>query len=226
MEQTYQPIPLPDYEEYSQEEMRRRANAYYEEIKTRHSVRNFADRPVPRDIIETCIKAAGTAPSGANHQPWHFVCVENLEVKRKIRGAAEAEERAFYDGKAGEAWLNDLEKVGTDAHKPFLETAAWLIVIFLQRSSINDDGSKQKNYYMNESCGIATGFLINALHRAGLATLTHTPAPMTFLSDVLNRPANERAYMILVAGYPTDDAEIPLAATRKKPLGEIVSFVV
>ena len=226
MDQSYQPIPLSDYKEYSPEEMRGRASAYYEEIKTRHSVRDFADRPVPQVIIETCIKAAGTAPSGANHQPWHFVCVQDREIKRKIREAAEAEERAFYDGKAGEIWLNDLAKVGTDAHKPFLETAAWLIVIFLQRSSINHDGSKQKNYYMNESCGIATGFLINALHRAGLATLTHTPAPMTFLSDVLNRPATERAYMILVAGYPTVDAEIPLAATRKKSLEECASFLV
>ena len=226
MEQTYQPLPLLDYQEYSQEEMRRRANTYYEEIKTRHSVRSFADRPVPRDIIETCIKAAGTAPSGANHQPWHFVCVQSPEVKRKIRHAAEEEERAFYDGKAGETWLSDLEKVGTDAHKRFLESAAWLIVIFLQRSSVKDDGSKQKNYYMSESCGIATGFLINALHRAGLATLTHTPAPMTFLNKALDRPANERAYMILVAGYPTDDATIPLAATHKKSLDEIASFVV
>lgn len=226
MDQSYQPIPLSDYKEYSLEEMRGRASAYYEEIKTRHSVRDFADRPVPQDIIETCIKAAGTAPSGANHQPWHFVCVQDREIKRKIREAAEAEERAFYDGKAGEIWLSDLEKVGTDAHKPFLETAAWLIVIFLQRSSINHDGSKQKNYYMNESCGIATGFLINALHRAGLATLTHTPAPMTFLGDVLKRPATERAYMILVAGYPTVDAKIPLAATRKKSLEECASFLV
>jgi iodotyrosine deiodinase len=131
----------------------------------------------------------------------------------------------FSAATAGDTWLSDLEKVGTDEHKPFLETAAWLIVIFLERSSTNEDGSKQKNYYMNESCGIATGFLINALHRSGLATLTHTPNPMTFLGDVLGRPANERAYMILVAGYPADDAVIPLAATRKKPLDEIASFL-
>ena len=226
MEQTYQPIPLADYEEYSQETMLRRAETYYDEIKTRHSVRDFADRAVPREIIESCLKSAGTAPSGANHQPWHFVCVENRATKRKIRIAAEQEEQAFYKGKAGENWLADLEKVGTDANKPFLESAAWLIVIFLKRSSTKEDGSKQKNYYMNESCGIATGFLINALHRAGLATLTHTPAPMTFLSEVLERPANERAYMILVAGYPTADAKIPLSATRKKSLEEIASFVV
>lgn len=226
MQQTYQPVPLSDYEEYSHKTMLKRADAYYEEIKTRHSVRDFADRPVPREIIELCVKAAGTAPSGANHQPWHFVCVENRETKRKIRIAAEQEEKAFYEGKAGENWLADLEKVGTDANKPFLESAAWLIVIFLKRSSTAEDGSKQKNYYMNESCGIATGFLINALHRAGLATLTHTPAPMTFLSEVLARPASERAYMILVAGYPADDAKIPLAATHKKSLEEIASFIV
>jgi nitroreductase len=224
MEQTYQPIPLPDFTEYPEEEMLSRAEQYYREIKRRHSVRNFSDRPVPREIIEACIKAAGTAPSGANHQPWHFVCVENPDIKHKIRIAAEEEERSFYAGKAGETWLNDLEKVGTDEHKPFLESAAWLIVIFLKRSAVKDDGSKQKNYYMNESCGIATGFLINALHNAGLATLTHTPNPMTFLSEVLERPANERAYMILVAGYPTDDAVIPLAATQKKPLEDIATF--
>ncbi len=225
MDQDYQPIPLSDYKELPESEMRKQAQQYYEEIKTRHSVRHFSDKPVPRDIIETCIKAAGTAPSGANHQPWHFVCVEDREVKHKIRMEAEEEERSFYAGKAGESWLNDLEKMGTDDHKPFLESAAWLIVIFLKRSSVKDDGSKQKNYYMNESCGIATGFLINALHRAGMATLTHTPAPMTFLSDVLERPANERAYMILVAGYPSDDAVIPLASTRKKPLAEVATFV-
>lgn len=224
MDQHYSPIPLPDFKEYPEDEMREQAEKYYEEIKTRHSVRHFTDKPVSRDIIETCLKAAGTAPSGANHQPWHFVCVEDRELKRKIRIAAEEEERSFYAGKAGETWLSDLEKVGTDEHKPFLDTAAWLIVIFLKRSSVKDDGSKQKNYYMNESCGIATGFLINALHRAGLATLTHTPNPMTFLSEVLGRPANERAFMILVAGYPTDDAVIPLAATQKKPLEEIATF--
>ena len=224
MEQPYQPSPLPDFTEYPEEEMLSRAEHYYREIKRRHSVRNFSDRPVPREIIEACIKAAGTAPSGANHQPWHFVCVENPDIKHKIRIAAEEEERSFYAGKAGETWLSDLEKVGTDEHKPFLESAAWLIVIFLKRSAVKDDGSKQKNYYMNESCGIATGFLINALHNAGLATLTHTPNPMTFLSEVLERPANERAYMILVAGYPADDAVIPLAATQKKTLQEIATF--
>ena len=226
MEQRYEPIPLPDFTEYPEDEMRAKAQQYYQEIKRRHSVRHFADTPVPQDIIESCIKAAGTAPSGANHQPWHFVCVENQDIKHKIRIAAEEEERNFYAGKAGDVWLSDLEKVGTDEHKPFLETAAWLIVIFLKRSSVNEDGSKQKNYYMTESCGIATGFLINALHSAGLATLTHTPSPMTFLADVLGRPANERAYMILVAGHPAGEAEIPLAATRKKPLEEISSFLV
>ncbi|MFT4519253.1 MAG: iodotyrosine deiodinase [Halioglobus sp.] len=226
MEEQYKPLPLPDFTERPTAEMRTRAELYYQGIKRRHSVRHFADRPVPRDIIETCIKAAGTAPSGANHQPWHFVCVENRDIKHKIRLAAEEEERNFYAGKAGDTWLRDLAKVGTDAQKPFLETAAWLIVIFLQRSALNDDGSKQKNYYMSESCGIATGFLINALHEAGIATLTHTPNPMTFLSEVLDRPASERAYMILVAGYPANDAVVPAAAVKKKPLEEISSFII
>jgi len=225
MEQEYIPIDLPDYKELPTDEMRNNAEAYYQRIKKRHTVRDFADRSVPRDIIESCIRAAGTAPSGANHQPWHFVCVEDRDLKSKIRHAAEEEERAFYGGKAGDTWLKDLEKVGTDAHKPFLETAAWLIVIFLKRHDVTEEGDKQKNYYMNESCGIATGFLINALHEAGLATLTHTPNPMSFLSEVLERPANERAYMILVAGYPTEDAKVPLAATQKKPLEEIATFL-
>ena len=224
-QETYHPIPLPNYREYPQDEMHRRILEYYLDIERRHTVRHYADRPVPREIIENCIKVAGTAPSGANQQPWHFVCVEDREVKRRIRVAAEKEERAFYAGKAGERWLKDLEKLGTDADKPYLEKAAWLIVIFLERSQVGDDGSQHKNYYHGESCGIATGFLISALHRAGLATLTHTPNPMRFLNEVLERPNNERAYMILVAGYPAEDAEIPQAATEKKSLEEIATFV-
>ena len=224
-QETYHPIPLPDYCEYPEDEMRRRVLEFYHDLKRRHTVRHYSDRPVPRGIIEDCIKAAGTAPSGANRQPWHFVCVEDRELKHKIRIAAEKEERAFYAGKAGERWLKDLEKLGTDANKPYLETAAWLIVIFLEKSRVGDDGVVHKNYYQGESCGIATGILISALHQAGLVTLTHTPNPMRFLNEVLDRPDNERAYMILVAGYPAEDAQIPLAATKKKPLEKIATFV-
>lgn len=224
MSDKYQPIPLPDFEELPPAQMLDNAKAYYQQIKRRHSVRHFSDKPVDKKIIEYCVRAAGTAPSGANHQPWHFVCVQAPELKRQIRIAAEKEEVAFYSGKAGETWLGDLEKIGTDAQKPFLEIAPWLIVIFLQKHGSSETGEKQKNYYMNESCGIATGILINALHNAGLATLTHTPAPMTFLSELLERPANERAFMILVAGYPADNAEIPLASTHKKSLKELATF--
>lgn len=221
----YHPIPLSDYEEYPLDEMRARAEAYYVEIKRRHSVRDFAERAVPREIIEMCIRAAGTAPSGANHQPWHFVCIEDSVVKGKIWKAAEAEEEAFYSGKAGDAWLSDLEKLGTDAKKPFLGKAAWLIAIFLKKNEMENDKVVQKNYYMSESCGIATGFLINALHHAGLATLTHTPSPMGFLSQILERPSNERPFLLLVTGYPAEGATIPEYATRKKAIGEIATFL-
>mgnify|MGYP001817790838 FL=1 len=221
----YQPVPLPDWQHSTNSEMRARAADYLEDIKRRHSVRAFKDTPVPRDIIETCIRAAGTAPSGANHQPWHFVCVSDAQVKRKIRIAAEHEEEAFYGGRAGEDWLENLDRLGTDQHKPFLETAPWLIAVFLQRSGLDDEGNKRKNYYMSESVGIATGFLLNALHRAGLATLTHTPNPMKFLNQVLERPGNERPYMLLVVGHPADDATVPAAALEKKPLEAIATFV-
>ena len=225
MDFNYDPIPLPHRLQLNDQEATKQAEAYYEFIKTRHTVRNFSSQPVPKSVIETCIRAAGTAPSGANHQPWHFVCVGDPETKKKIRDAAEAEEREFYGGKAGEEWLNDLKKIGTDAHKPFLEEAPWLIAIFAERYGIDEDGNKRKNYYMPESVGIATGFLLNALHKAGLATLTHTPNPMKFLNQILNRPNNERPYILLVVGHPADDAEIPRAATVKKPLEQIASFI-
>jgi nitroreductase len=176
-------------------------------------------------VIETCLRAAGTAPSGANHQPWHFACVSDPGTKRAIREAAETEEREFYGGKASDEWLKDLKKIGTDARKPFLEIAPWLIAIFAQRYAIDEQGKKHKNYYTPESVGIATGFLINALHEAGLATLTHTPNPMKFLNQILGRPSNERPYILLVVGYPAEDAVIPRAATVKKPLAEIASFI-
>ena len=188
-------------------------------------MRSISDRPVPQDIIKTCIRAAGTAPSGANHQPWHFVCVSDPATKRKIRIAAEHEEAEFYGGKAGEDWLGDLDKLGTDQHKPFLETAPWLVAIFLERTGLDEEGRKRKNYYMQESVGIATGFLLNALHSAGLATLTHTPNPMKFLSKILGRPNIERPYMLLVVGHPAADATVPAAALAKKPLEAIATFL-
>lgn len=225
MDRDYEALPLPDWEHAGDEQMRRDALAYYAHIRRRHSVRDFSDRAVPRDIIETCVRAAGTAPSGANHQPWHFVCVADIGTKRRIRIAAEHEEAAFYGGKASEEWLADLDKLGTDAQKPFLETAPWLIAVFLERSGTDGDGGKRKNYYMSESVGIATGFLLNALHAAGLATLTHTPNPMRFLSEILGRPANERPYMLIVVGHPAADATVPAAALVKKPLEEIATFI-
>ena len=202
--------------------MKRRAEAFHAEIRRRRTVRDFSDRPVPRAVIESCLRAAGTAPSGANKQPWHFAVVGDPALKRRIREAAEAEERAFYAGKAGDEWLAALAPLGTDADKPFLETAPWLIVVFQQNYGLGPDGERIKHYYVQESVGIATGFLIAALHHCGLATLTHTPSPMKFLARILGRPANERAVMILVAGHPADGATVP--AIDKKPLEAIASF--
>ena len=222
----YAPIPLPDREDLPDDVSKQRVDAYYQSIKRRHTVRDFTDQPVPREIIETAVLAAGTAPSGANHQPWHFVCISDPEIKRQIRLAAEEEEREFYGGRGGEEWLNALEKMGTDAYKPFLETAPWLIAIFIERSGLDEEGKKRKNYYMSESVGIATGFLLNALHSAGLATLTHTPNPMKFLNEILERPSTERPYILLVVGHPTMYATVPAAAKIKKPLEQIASFKV
>jgi nitroreductase len=214
-------IPLP-FHEYPTAEMRQRADDFYAEMKCRRTVRDFSDRPVPRDIIETCIRTAGTAPNGANQQPWHFVVVSDSDIKRQIRLAAEEEERAFYDGRASDEWLDALEHLGTDASKPFLETAPYLIVIFAQRYGLDERGEKVKHYYVNESVGIATGLLISALHHAGLATLTHTPSPMGFLSTILQRPANERPYLILVTGYPAEGTQVP--NIDKKSLDDIATF--
>lgn len=203
-------------------EMRARGRAFLELMRRRRTVRDFSDRPVPRDLIETAIATAGTAPSGANQQPWTFVAVSDASIKRRIRAAAEAEERAFYAGRAGEAWLGALAPLGTDADKPFLETAPWLIAIFGQRSGLAPDGTRTKHYYVPESVGIATGFLIAALHAAGLATLTHTPSPMGFLNEILGRPAEEKATILLVVGYPAAGATVPRIA--KKPLDQIALF--
>lgn len=220
----YDPIPLPHRQVLTPEESLRRVQDYYAFIRQRHTIRDFTDQPVERAVIEAALLAAGTAPSGANHQPWHFACISDPDVKKAIRLAAEKEEREFYGGKAGDEWLNDLKKIGTDAAKPFLETAPWLIAIFAERYHIDEEGNRRKNYYMPESVGIATGFLINALHHAGLATLTHTPNPMKFLNEILGRPGNERPYILLVVGHPAGNAMIPKAATVKKPLDQIASF--
>ncbi|AUG53982.1 nitroreductase family protein [Thalassospira marina] len=220
----YTPIPLPDYQEKPLDQMRADAQAFYDEIRTRHTIREFSDRPVPRDIIETCLKAAGTAPSGANHQPWHFSVIGDASMKRKIRLAAEEEERAFYAGRAGDEWIKALAPLGTDDSKPFLEIAPWLICIFGERKSRSTDGEMRKNYYVPESVSIATGFLLAALHRAGLATLTHTPNPMSFLSEICGRPAHDKPYILLVTGYPAQNATIPQHATLKRDLADIATF--
>ncbi|MEZ4736377.1 MAG: nitroreductase family protein [Caldilineaceae bacterium] len=216
-------IPLATYQAYPVAEMQARATAFYEEMRRRRTVRDFADRPVPRPVLEACLRTAGTAPSGANQQPWHFVAVSDPAVKARIREAAEAEEREFYERRASQEWLDALAPLGTDAHKPFLETASYLIAIFAQVHGISDSGGKVKHYYVTESVGIATGLLIAALHHAGLATLTHTPSPMGFLNEILGRPTNERPFLLLVVGYPADNARVP--AITKKSLEEIATFV-
>jgi len=215
-------VPLSSFVERPPEEMKARARAFYEEIRRRRTVREFSPREVPRDVIENCLRAAGTAPSGANLQPWHFEVVSDPETKKKIREAAEVEEREFYSGKAPAEWLEALAPLGTDENKGYLEVAPYLIAVFAQSYAVLDDGRKVKNYYVTESVGIALGFLIAALHHAGLATLTHTPSPMGFLSSVLGRPANERAYVLLVVGYPAEDARVP--DISKKPLDDIANF--
>jgi nitroreductase len=219
----YPTIPLQQYREYPVDEMRARLREFYEDVARRRTVRDFSDRPVPRDIIETALKVAGTAPSGANLQPWHFVVVSGPETKRRIREAAEIEEREFYQHRASAEWLAALEALGTDEHKPFLETAPYLIAVFLQKHGELPDGRKVKHYYPTESTGLATGLLITALHRAGLATLTHTPSPMKFLNEILGRPKSERPFLLLVVGYPADDARVP--DIERKALDEYTSWV-
>ena len=213
---------LGDYVARDDDEMRARSAAFFDEIKRRHTIRDFTDRPVPREVMENCIAAAGRAPSGANHQPWFFGLVGDPQVKRLIRLAAEEEERAFYAGRAGDEWLEALDPLGTGPEKPFLETAPWLIAVFAQRRGGVEAGMDKKNYYLHESVGIACGFLIAALHHAGLATLTHTPNPMTFLSKTLGRPASEKPYLLVVAGHPAPDAAVPHHAQIKKPLSDIM----
>lgn len=219
----YEPIALPDRDDFTEAESLAEARAFHERMRRRHSVRAFSERPVARDVIETAIRTAGSAPSGANHQPWFFAAISCAETKHAIRSAAEAEEAKFYAGGASDEWLKALEPMGTGVTKPHLDIAPWLIVIFAQRWGMFDDGTKYKNYYVPESVGIATGFLIAALHHAGLATLTHTPNPMTFLNGLLGRPASEKPVMILATGHAADTATVPRAAKIKKPLSEILS---
>jgi nitroreductase len=219
----YPTLPLQQYREFPIEEMRERLEAFYTDMNRRRTVREFSTRPVPRDLIETALKVANTAPSGANLQPWHFVAVSGPETKRKIREAAEAEEREFYTHRASEEWLAALEPLGTDERKPFLETAPYLIAVFLQKYGELPDGRKVKHYYPAESTGLATGLLIAALHRAGLATLTHTPSPMKFLNEILGRPKSERPFLLLVVGYPAEGARVP--DIRRKSLEEFTSWV-
>ncbi|MFN2138251.1 MAG: nitroreductase family protein [Candidatus Promineifilaceae bacterium] len=216
-------MPLPDYGELPPTVMEARAQAFYDLMSRRRSVRTFSDRPVSSVIIEACLRTAGSAPSGANKQPWHFVVVQDAIVKRAIRERAEAEERAFYERRAPEEWLEALAPLGTNAEKPFLETAPYLIVIFAQSYGEAEDGGRIRHYYVQESVGIATGILIAALHYAGLATLTHTPSPMGFLNDILGRPANERPFLIMVTGYPAENSLVPNIS--RKPLAEIASFL-
>ena len=197
---------LEGYPQIAPEECISRAGAFAAQMAMRRTVRDFSAKPVPREVVELAIKAAATAPSGANKQPWHFALIESADMKRRIREAAEEEERAFYGGRAGEAWLEDLAPFGTDWRKPFLETAPYLIVVFQQNYGQAADGSRTKNYYIQESVGIASGLLLAALHTAGLATLTHTPSPMGFLREICRRPANERAVMIVVVGRPAENA--------------------
>ena len=216
-------VTLKAFRRYPMEEMQRRAGEFYRDVNRRRTVRDFTDSPLPRELIENCLKAADTAPSGANQHPWHFVVVEDANLKREIRIHAEEEEREFYENRAPQEWLDALAPLGTDAEKPFLETAPCLIVIFARVYGVLPEGQKIKHYYVNESVGIATGILITALHHSGLVSLTHTPSPMKFLNGCLKRPENERPFLILVAGLPAGDAKVP--DLKRRDLSEIGTFL-
>ena len=223
-EVTYQPLVLPDRVQLAAQDSLEAALGFRDYMRKRHSVRQFAKTPVDASVITACIEAAASAPSGANHQPWHFAAISNPAMKAQIRAAAEEEERSFYQGGAGDEWLAALEPIGTGVHKPHLTDAPWLIVIFAERYGLTQDGVKYKNYYVPESVGIATGFLIAAIHHAGLVCLEHTPNPMTFLPQLCGRPAWEKPVMILPVGYPASDATVPAVAKRKKPLEQVMSL--
>jgi len=216
-------IPLENYSRLSESEMINRSNSFRQKIQKRRTVRFFRDEVIPLEIIKECIQAAGTAPSGANMQPWQFVIVKDPKIKTKIRIAAEAEEREFYEHRSPKEWLEALAPLGTDSDIPFLETAPYLIAIFAERFAVAPDGSQIKQYYTTESVGIATGILITALHDCGLVTLTHTPSPMNFLNDILARPSNEKPFLLLVVGYPTDDCVVP--DIHRKQLTEIMTVL-
>lgn len=203
------------------EEQVSRASDFYQEMEARRSVRSFSDEPVPRSLVEMAIQTASTAPSGAHRQPWTFVLVGDPDIKRQIRLAAEEEERINYEGgRIPEHWREALEPLGTDWHKPYLETAPWIVVLFEQRYGLRPDGEKVHHFYVKESCGIAAGLFVAALHHMGLATLTHTPSPMAFLSEVLDRPDNERPFCLFPIGYPTADCVVP--DLRRKSLNEVM----
>ena len=213
---------IHDHESYSKEEMIHRSRTFYQWLDQRRSVREFSDRPVPKEVIENILKAASTAPSGAHKQPWTFCAVSDPNLKTQIRKAAEKEEKESYEHRMGERWKNDLAPMATDMHKPFLEIAPWLIIVCKRPYEISQDGSKKNNYYVNESVGLACGMLIAAIHKAGLVTLTHTPSPMKFLTQLLNRPENERAFLLLPIGYPKDPVYVP--DLKRKELDEIAVF--
>ena len=216
-------IPLANYREFPIAEMTQRAFAFCEQMQRRRTVRQFSNRPVPQEIIEQCVRAAATAPSGANLQPWHFVVVRNQAVKRQIRIAAEQEELEFYNRRAPKEWLDALAPLGTDEHKPFLELAPYLIAVFVERYGLLPDGRRVKHYYAMESVGIATGILITAIHHVGLASLTHTPSPMKFLNEILARPKNETPFLLLVVGYPDEAAVVPVI--EKKQLEDVCTLI-
>ena len=215
--------PLTTFQPVDDKTRLARAQAFAQDMHRRRTVRDYAPTPVPREVIEACLRAAGSAPSGANQQPWRFVAVQDASIKRRIRLAAEEEEREFYGHRAPEEWLQALAPLGTGAEKPFLETAPWLIAVFYERTGVGPDGARQKRYYPHESTGIACGMLITALHLAGLATLTHTPSPMAFLNDILGRPKNEMPYLLLVVGHPVENCPVP--AIRRLQLADYASFV-
>jgi iodotyrosine deiodinase len=222
-EVSYQPLPLPDRVQLDDAAAIAAAEHFLAYMKKRHSVRDYSTRPVPETVISACISAAATAPSGANHQPWHFVAISDPAMKARIRDGAEEEERAFYSGAAGDEWLAALEPIGTGVSKPHLTDAPWLIVVFAQRYGMTEDGTRYKNYYVPESVGIATGILITAIHHAGLVCLEHTPNPMKFLGPLCGRPEHEKPVMILPVGYPAADATVPAVSKRKKPLDHVLS---
>jgi nitroreductase len=216
-------VSAPKIDTGTDKELIERSKEFYAMMQKRRTLRDFSDRPVPRELIEHCLSAAGTAPSGANLQPWHFVAISDPDVKREIRIAAEAEEKEFYEHRAPKAWLEALAPLGTDWHKPFLETAPWLVAVFAQPFRILSDGTRSPTYYAIESVGIATGILVTAVHSCGLASLTHTPSPMGFLNRILKRPSHEKPFLLLVVGHPAQDARVP--DISRKPLAKISSFV-